>query len=361
MIHRQEQSKALIIESATRGRTESFYLRNAITTGENLPFALTVKSAGSVNPTEISEYRVIILNDASGSQPSVVTQLEKFVEQGGGLIISTGPHVSSDEFNNAFKSISPVTLRDAVQPHGDYVVMTAIKTDHPIFELFQQAGSLSNAHVSGYYHSVAQEKSSVLANFEDGSPALIESSFGCGKVLLFTSTFDIGWNDLPLTPFYLPLIRQMMRYIGETPASASYAIEQPFAVRAGKDGQPPAVDLPSGGRLTSHTMSAADELIVTPTEPGFYRLRYSDNPDFVAVDLNSAESDLSKLDLPTFVAAITGLDVNAVRNKALNQRPDPEEIESRQRVWWALLIIAALLFVAEAIIAQRTRVAKVIG
>src|SRR5882724_4492450 len=361
VIHRQEQAKALVIETASRGRSESFYLRNAITTGENLPYSLTIKTAGSVSPAELSEYKVIILNDVSGLQSAVAAQLGHFVEQGGGLIIGTGPHVTSDEFNNAFKTISPALLRDVVQPRGDYVVMSAIKTDHPIFELFREAGTLSSAHVSGYFHSEPQEKSSVLANFEDGTPALIESSYGRGKVLLFTSTFDIGWNDLPLTPFYLPLVRQMMRYLGETEANAEYSIEQPFAVRAGKDGQPPAVDLPTGSRLTTHTMSASDELIVTPTEPGFYHLRYADNPDFVAVDLSGPESDLSKLDVTQFVAAVTGTNVDDVRNKGVNPGEDPGEIESGQRVWWLLLIIAALLFVAEALLAQRTKVARVIG
>jgi len=361
VIHKQEQSKALIIETASRGRSESFYLRNAITTGENLPYSLTIKTAGSVSPSELSEYKVIILNDVSGLQSATAAQLGHFVEQGGGLIIGTGPHVTSDEFNNAFKTISPALLRDVVQPRGDYVVMSAIKTDHPIFELFREAGTLSSAHVSGYFHSEPQEKSSVLANFEDGTPALIESSYGRGKVLLFTSTFDIGWNDLPLTPFYLPLVRQMMRYLGETEASASYSIEQPFAVRSGKDGQPPAVDLPTGSRLTTHTMSASDELIVTPTEPGFYHLRYSDNPDFVAVDLNSSESDLSKLDVTQFVAAVTGTNVEDVRNKGVNPGEDPDEIESGQRVWWLLLILAGLLFVAEALLAQQTKVARIIG
>ncbi|HZS47863.1 MAG TPA: hypothetical protein VFC63_22525, partial [Blastocatellia bacterium] len=361
VINREEQSKALIVETATRGRSESFYLRNALTTGENLPFALTVKSAGSVSPAELSQNKVIILNDASGLQSGVIAQLSKFVEQGGGLIISVGPHTTTDEFNSAFKSISPASLRDAVQPRGEYVVMSHLKTDHPIFSLFQESGTLASAHVSGYFHSTPNEGASVLATLEDGSPALIEGSFGRGKVLLFTSTFDAGWNDLPLSPFYLPLVRQMMRYLGETEASASYNIGQPFAVPAGKDGQPPAVDMPNGERLMTHTLNANDELIVTPTEPGFYHLRYADQPGFVAANLNSGESDLSKLDVPQFVATVTGANVNDVRKGVTSVDPDPDEIESRQRVWWILLVIAALLFVAEALIAQRTRVAKVIG
>ncbi|HKC88307.1 MAG TPA: BatA and WFA domain-containing protein, partial [Blastocatellia bacterium] len=83
-LRRAEQMKALAIETATRGLGESFYLRNALTTGENLPFNLEVKSAGSVNPADLGAYRVIILNDAPVNQ-ALAAGLVKFVEGGGGL------------------------------------------------------------------------------------------------------------------------------------------------------------------------------------------------------------------------------------------------------------------------------------
>jgi len=38
-----------------------------------------------------------------------------------------------------------------------------------------------------------------------------------------------------------------------------------------------------------------------------------------------------------------------------------EEIEGRQRLWLPLLILALCLFVAEALLARRIRIAKLIG
>ncbi|MEP7339301.1 MAG: VWA domain-containing protein, partial [Acidobacteriota bacterium] len=77
-LRRAEQLKALLIDTAVRGRSESFYVRNALTTGENLPFNVETKSAGSINPTEVSQYRVVIVNDASIS-PALAASLIKFV------------------------------------------------------------------------------------------------------------------------------------------------------------------------------------------------------------------------------------------------------------------------------------------
>lgn len=358
-LRRAEQLKALLIETAVRGRSESFYLRSAMTTGENLPFNLETKSAGSVNPSEIGQYRVVILNDAAIS-PALAAGLIKFVEGGGGLIIAAGPHTEAASFNQAFGAAAPAKLDEAVQLRGDYVTMSEIKTDHPIFDVFRQSGRLASARVFGYHKSTPREGAAVLARYEDGNPALIEAAQGTGKILLFTSTFDASWNDLPLTPLYLPLIRQMTRFLGERETKAWNPVGQAFTVAVAKDGSLPAVDSPSGERLTERKQTATGELIVNAKEPGFYRLRYSDVSDFAAVNLDSKESDLTKLNVDEFIASVTGADPKA-QTAAANEKLTNEEVESRQRVWWWLLIVALLLFLTEAILSRRTRMARVIG
>src|SRR5262245_57978523 len=292
-LRRAEQMKALAIETATRGRSESFYLRNALTTGENLPFNLEVKSAGSVNPADLGAYRVILLNDAPVS-PALAQALIKCVEGGGGLIIATGPHTEPATFNQVFQNLAPAKLEAAVRRTGgrggDYVVMSEIKTDHPIFEVFKRSGRLATAHVFGYVRATPSEGAGVIAKFEDGNPALIEATRGGGKLLLFTSTLDASWNDLPLTPIYLPLVRQMARHLGEHEERASNRVGETFTVSPAKDGNPPAVDAPNGERITERKQTNTGELIVAARAPGFYRLRYPGNSDFAAVNLDSRES-----------------------------------------------------------------------
>jgi hypothetical protein len=359
-LRRAEQMKALVIETATRGRSESFYLRNALTTGDNLPFNLEVKSAGSINPAEISAYRVIILNDAAVNQ-ALAAQLVKFVDAGGGLIIAAGPHTEPSAFNQIFQNFAPARLEEAISLRSNYVVMSEIKTDHPIFEVFKRSGRLAAARVFGYNRATPREGAGVIARFEDGSPALIEATHGSGKLLLFTSTLDAGWNDLPLTPIYLPLVRQMTRHLGEREERPWHQISETFAVAPDRDGSPPAIDAPSGERITDRKQTATGEVLINAREPGFYRLRYSGNSDFAAVNIDSKESDLTKLNVEEFVAAVTGADAKTAAEAAANEKLTNEEIESRQRLWWTLLIAALLLFTAEAVLARRMKTAKVIS
>jgi hypothetical protein len=361
-LRREVPAKALIVDRAVRGRAESFYLQSALATGEALPFSFAVKSAGSVDPTDVPAYSLIVLNDAGPLPGALPESVKRFVEAGGRLIIAAGPNSERESFNQMFQHLAPATLTDAVRlERGESIVITYVKTDHPIFEVFQGGGRLLSARVFGYHRSEPRDGAAVLARFEDGSPALIETGVRLkGRVLLFTSTLSTNWTDLPLTPIYLPFVQQMVRYLGEREASAWHRLGQTFTVLKAQEGAPPAVDTPAGSRLTENRLTPDGDLLVTGREPGFYRLRYSAQPDFAAVNVDGREGDFSKLNTEEFLTAVTG-GANASEAIVANNKLSNEEMEARQRVWWPLLLVAFLLLIAEALIARRTKMVKMIG
>ena len=360
-LHREAQAQALIIEAAGRAGNESLYLRNALTTGENLPFTWTVKTPASVNSADLPNHKVIILNDVESITNAFAENLKSFVEKGGGLVIATARHADTASFNDAFKNIAPSVLGEAVQLTGNYSTLSNIKTDHPVFEVFRNSGRLAAARVFGYRRSEPKEKAAVLARFEDGSPALTEISLGQGKVLMFTSSLDASWNDLPLTPLYLPLVRQMTKHLGEKDRQAWQTIGNTFTVSSGQNGEAPSIDSPSNNRLTDRTATNAGQLIVKAQENGFYRVRSGSDSDFVAVNVDGKESDLSRLNVDDFTAAISGGEAQATQAPGAQVKFTNEERESKQRTWWMLLIAASLLFLAEAVISRRTKIARMIG
>ena len=360
-LRRETPAKALIVESASRGRSDSVHLQSALTTDDNLPFTFNLKSTGSVDPASIQEQALVILNDAGAINSALTGALAKFVNAGGQLIVATGPQTQVESFNQSLQQIAPATLREAVQTKaGESAAITNVKFDHPIFEVFQQSGRLAAANVIGYFRSEPKANSTVLARFEDGSPALIEGTAGKGRVLLFTSSLGPSWNDLPLTPLYLPFIHQMVRYAGTREANAWYGLGQTFTVRKGSEGAPPAVDTPAGVRLTEGRSTPDGELLVTAREPGFYRLRYSSQPDFAAVDVDGAEGDFTKLNFQEFIAGVTG-GAGGAEGVAAHQNLNGEEVEGRQKVWWSLLLVALVLLLVESFLARRTKVVKMIG
>jgi hypothetical protein len=360
-LRRATPASALIIEGASRGPSDSLHLQSALTTNDDLPFTFTLKSAGSVDPASISNYALLVLNDTGPISSALADTLAKFVNAGGQLIISTGPRTQSEGFNNALQQVAPATLREAVQTKaGESVAITEVKFDHPIFEVFQESGRLAAANVIGYFRSEPHANAAVLARFEDGSPALIESRTGKGRVLMFTSSLGPSWNDLPLTPLYLPFIHQMVRYAGTSEENAWYGLGQTFTVAKRQEAAPPAIDTPGGQRLSESRTTPDGDLLVTAREPGFYRLRYSSQPDFAAVNIDGAEGDFTKLDFGTFMANVTG-GAGTGEGAEANRNLSGEEIEGRQRVWWSLLLVALMLLLAESFLARRTKMIKMIG
>ena len=359
-IRREAPAKALIVESAARGRSDSFYLQNALNLGDALPFNFTVKTAGAVDPAGVADNALIILNDSGSLSSALSDSVKKFVEAGGQLIISTGPHTDANSFNEAMREVAPATFQDAVQTRpSESLAITDIKFDHPIFEIFRDSGRLAAARVFGYLRADAKPNTSVLARYEDGNPALVEGSAGKGRVILFTSSLGPSWNDLPLTPLYLPFVQQMIRYLASGEEGSWYALGQTFRV-AKEPGGAPAVDAPDGTRLADNRLTPEGDLLITGRQPGFYRLRYSSRPDFAAIDLNAAEGDFTKLDFGAFINSVTGGSGKAAGREASRNFTN-EEIENRQKVWWPLLFLALLLLVSESLIAQRIKAAKMVG
>jgi hypothetical protein len=360
-LRRETPAKGLIVEGASRGRSDSLHLQSALTTNDDLPFTFALKSAGSVDPASISDYALVVLNDTGPISSALADTLAKFVNAGGQVIVSTGPRTQPDTFNNSLQQIAPATLREAVQTKaGESVAITEVKFDHPIFEVFQESGRLAAANVIGYFRSEPRANAAVLARFEDGSPALLEARTGKGRVLLFTSSLGPSWNDLPLTPLYLPFIHQMVRYAGTREENAWYGLGQTFTVGKRQEAAPPAVDTPAGARLSETRSTPDGDLLVTAREPGFYRLRYNSQPDFAAVNIDGAEGDFTKLNFGEFVVSVTGGAGSAEGGEA-NRNLSNEEVEGRQRVWWSLLLVALMLLLAESFLARRTKMVKMIG
>lgn len=360
-LRRETPAAALIVETASRGRGDSFYLQSALTTNNDLPFTFTLKSTGSVDPTSVSDYALIILNDPGVLNPALADALARFVDAGGEMIVSTGRRTQMESFNTSLQRIAPAMLREAVQTKaGESVAITDVKFDHPVFEVFQESGRLAAAHVIGYFRSEPRANAAVLARYEDGSPALVEARTGKGRVMLFTSSLGPGWNDLPLTPLYLPFVHQMVRYAGAREENSWYGMGQTFTVGKEGEGSPPPVDTPAGARLSETRLTPDGDLLVTAREPGFYRLRYNNRPNFAAVDTDGAEGDFTKLNFAEFIAGVTGGPGGAEGSYA-SRNLSNEEVEGRQKVWWSLLFLALLLLLTESVLARRTRMVKMIG
>jgi hypothetical protein len=114
------------------------------------------------------------------------------------------------------------------------------------------------------------------------------------------------------------------------------------------------MESPSGEREVRRVGSSAS--YVTLDEQGFYEVRNLAGRDevvsAVAVNVDAAESDLTRLDAEELASAVT-FRAGGQGTMNLAATLTPVEKERRQGLWWYLLVAVLLILVAETAIANR--------
>jgi hypothetical protein len=252
----------------------------------------------------------------------------------------------------------PATVGQPVdRTRGDAARVGALEYGHPVFEPFRapRSGDFSTIPVYGYRSLTAAMGAQVLARFDAGTPAVIERRVGRGRVLLWGSTLDVSWSDLPTKPVFLPFIHQAVRHLaGYTEPEPWLTVGQVFntsAVAARGTAAQRVVLTPSGRRLP---LDDEGTDVLELTEQGFYEVRGDANQAdaIVAANVDPAEADLTPMDPNEIRAAAVGGESESATGPT-GVPLTPEAREKNQRLWWYLLVLGILLLGADTLLSNR--------
>ena len=334
---------------------QTLFLSRALAIGEDPRVELTPRTPTTFSDADARSAGVVIVDDVQ-VQDDLADRLSRFVTGGGGVLVALGPHAT---WPAHAASVMPALPGDVVdRTTGTPLRLGGLEYSHPVFELFRapRSGDFSAARFYEY-RAVTQPAGQVLARFDDGAPALLERKIAAGRVLLWTSSLDMDWGDLPVKPVFLPFLHTMTKYLADyTEAPASLTIGQvvPAPRRMGgrlssARGSTVAV-APSGSRVSVDTEDGALEL----TEQGFYDVRTQgagpDSATTLAVNVDLDESDLTSMDPRELVAAVSGRAPGAPGTMA---RPTADAQAQAQRLWWYLLVAGGLLLAGETLLSNR--------
>jgi hypothetical protein len=291
-------------------------------------------------------------------------RLDTFVRRGGGAFVALGPRATWPAADGRGALLPAVPAAPVDVSRGDVARVGALEYGHPIFELFRapRSGDFSAAQFFGYRSVVvnrerADAPSEVLARFDTGAPALLERAVGDGRVMLWTSTLDLAWSDLPLKPVFLPFVHRVVRhlssYVAPSPWLTVGQVLDPSATRAGGSATGARVALtPSGRRVALDDEGGG---VLELDEQGFYEIRAQaadGEADVIASNVDLAESDLMAVDASEVMAAATGGAAGAAA--AAEALPEtPEAQERAQRIWWYLLCAGLVVLGVESLLAAR--------
>jgi len=362
----------LVVEprGATRRENQSLFMSRALSIGDRPAFRVTETTIDALTPRDLDGRALIVLDEVAPPAGAVGARLRAVLDAGAGVLAIPGT-AGTDAWQADWRNILPAKVGQVVDRTADAGgTLSSVDYAHPIFEVFNapRSGDFSTARFYRYRALTAQPGASVSARFDDGSPALIERPVGSGKLVLWASTLDSYWTNLPLQPVFLPFMHQLGKHVGR------YA-DPRTSFTAGE-----VLDLSRHGELTAPFLRgrAADSLTelvlqapsgakerVTATGPnhlialheqGFYELRGQDTPVGsgrpLAVNLDPSETDLAHVDPQDIVAAVTSGDAQRQLGSDFNAAT-PQDQERRQKLWWYLLLGALLLMAVETTISNR--------
>ena len=293
----------------TPTRSETYFLERALAPwgGGRSDVAIDVATVAGLDALDPTRHRVVFLANVSDPR-AFGPRLVEFVRAGGALVIGAGDNVTAGAYNAALAGVLPSEFR---RPRGltadtDIGVRLELPSaQHPLLEPFARAGrggfgKVHAATVLTVDPYVESEEITTLLSWEGGLPALIERRVGTGRVLLWTSSFDLAWGDLPLQSVFMPLMLRMVEVLGAHGGGSAGRVD-------GQVGMPLSVALPEGafgaevhgpdGSLVRSRIEGGMILFV-PHRPGGWSVGVPDAPPLARVAVNVApeESDVRAYD-----------------------------------------------------------------
>lgn len=284
--------------------SEVYYLENALLSEQNSAINYKTVRLEEFKEENLSGYDLIIICNARIEQ-DIATKLIEFNKKGKGLIIFSGDNLNYQDYNNLLSEILPVKIFGQINQEK---TIEFYNEKHPILAEFlpSERESLFSANFTSFIDCKLNYQGEILLSLNNNFPLLIEKkSFSDeGKVLFFTSSIDIEWNNLALKPFYLPLIYEMCYYTAGAKKQPS-----PLCYQVGENLERifPVSDKISDITLNNQNLEIIQEegkfkIRYKFENPGIYNLRYKLNNNLqeekIAVNLNtkSEESNLRVLE-----------------------------------------------------------------
>lgn len=355
---------------------ESFYLERALNPAR-LHYSYikpTVIIPKEIPSVRFKDFDLVILANVEELPPQKVAELTSYVKEGGRVLFSLGNNVRTEYYNTSLGELVP-KLRMAVESPKESggLSLGPLDTSHPILRVFAgESSALLGA--SNFYKVFLIEPQttgsvSTVLSYSNGAPALLEMSCGKGRSMLFTSTFDRDWTDLPVKPIFLPLIQQICLYL-----TGNLIEVGPGEVIVGQEWEMPLFQedasmevLDPGGNLSSPSIKGhpSRAMVVSQTDyPGIYRIkrvvsasggpvaeRQSPVPWAVfAVNVDPRESDLSRIDPAQLRSSLGEERVGLGLPGAVGGH---EGLVAGLRLWPILLVTALGLLTMESFVVGR--------
>ncbi|RME96243.1 MAG: VWA domain-containing protein, partial [Verrucomicrobia bacterium] len=314
-----------------RPRSTLFFLQQALQTSDRLDVELTAqKPEEPLDPVVLENCRLIVVA-APLSGSSLDRVLDRAERGATALFVGVDPSGPTAEAAQA-----PGTPADAL--------LGTIDFSHPLFAPFADP-RFSDFTKLRFHRRIALDEppesagARVVARFDDGTPALIETPRGRGRVLALASGWSTDASNWALSTKFVPWLFALLQWSrGGMSEAVAYTVGEPLPLPEGR-ATAATMRLPDG---STRPVPPEARSFAGTEQPGLYRLSAGDLEWIWAVNLDPAESRTAPLapgELEAFGAPASDASA-AIRTVGAGALPSGPEIEARQKLWRWLLAAA---------------------
>jgi len=208
----------------------TFYLRHAlvpVSPAEVEGYFIKTKtiSPAELDSTNLGDYEAVVLANVSEVSQGALNAFSTYLTRGGGLIVFPGTKTKPAFYNenmakkNGFLPATLGTLRGDPDKQDKFLTLQAKGYENHIVSIWNDpnAGTLASTHFYRSYELKPEEghtdqigEPQIVVKYADSTPAIMERDWGRGHVILFSSSANTAWNDMPLRPVYLPLVERVL-------------------------------------------------------------------------------------------------------------------------------------------------------
>jgi len=345
-----------------------FHLRmalEALSRGEAGAMQVTRRTPEAVVAADFAKADVVVMTNVAQLSDDRLLALESRIKTGAGLLMFLGPAVQPPFYNT--KLHNPLRPTECLLPRplqqisrSDLANLTRIAWTHPLLApLFDPTfGDLARVRARTFYRfgdAPAGDQSQVLAWFDDLAPALLEHTFGAGRVLIFNTSANDEWSDLPRRNSFVPLLDQALRRLTHARLNRSFQAGEMVALALpGVGNNATATITTPGGRKVTPVLQPLDGQTIarleTTDETGVYALRASGDSGSTAssfvVQAGRGDSIVAPADADILRSWWGKVSFEVVHPDPA-ARPEQAIAGGRVLLWPWLLALGALLLLAE--------------
>ena len=378
--------RVLIVDgdpSGIFGRSESFYLSNALSPGgpANSGVDVTVLDDADFDSSNLSQYEVIFIANLYRITEERAVGLNEWVKNGGGLVLLLGDQIDEDVYNDVlYKNGSGLLPFKLSTVGGDekeekWVNIKPEKQNHPLFRFFEGDNKrlLDQVKVFRWWNSEIDDNenspnpSNIVASLtsDDNSPLVVERQIGDGRVLAVTTPLDNDWNNFPENgASFLITSQELVRYMSRNIASegllsVAEPILYPVDVREYRQQAKllrPGEEVPEMVEALPQNKDNLNDLEWTlgyenTDQKGIYEIQFerADGSGVqslaFAANLDTEESDLSRITASSIRSDLGGASVEFIPFGSPVLEREANVV--RSEMWKVILIILGVLLMVE--------------